>query len=127
YASGASGLAAARLAENMRSFLHQSFLPVVRPDEVPVGFAPYFLYVVLIVAAVVALMALVRRRGLPRPRGSLGRALIGACFSLGLIGFGYLPAFISRVLKSQRGFFGDLFLLIVLVFWLLRLLENGWI
>jgi hypothetical protein len=117
----------ARLAESMRTFLQQSFLPVVRLDNVPVGFAPYFLYVVLIIASVLAIVGLVQRRGLPRLRGSVGRGLIGACFSLGLIGFGYLPAFVSRVVKSQRTFFGDLFLMIVLVFWLLRFLENGWI
>ena len=127
YAHGASEPFTIRLAESMHAFLQQSFLPVVRPDNVPVGFAPYFLYGVLIVASVLALVGRVRRRGLPRRRGSLGRGLVGACFSLGLVGFGYLPAFISRIVKSQRAFVGDLFLVIVLVFWLLHLLENGWI
>ncbi len=123
YAGWSGEPTSTRLAHGVELFLRQSFLPLIRQDNVPVGFAPYFLYVVLLVALVGSL----RRRGPSRPRGSVLRGLVRAAFSLGLVVFGYLPAFIGVVVKSQRGFFGDLFLVIVLVFWLLRLLENGWI
>jgi hypothetical protein len=126
--AGASGEpASARLARSGWVFLRQSFLPAERVDGVPVGFAPYFLYVMLIGVAVLVIVGVVRRRGLPRPHGKLARGLMSACADLGLVVFGYLPAFISVVVKSQRSFFGDLFLVIVAVFWLMDLVNNGWI
>jgi hypothetical protein len=126
--AGASGEpASARLARSAWVFLRQSFLPAERVDGVPVGFAPYFLYVMLIGVAVLVIVGVVRRRGLPRPHGNLARRLVSACFDLGLVVFGYLPAFISVMVKSQRSFVGDLFLVIVAVFWLMDLVSNDWI
>ena len=58
------------------------------------------LYVVLLVASVRSLVGLLRRRGPSRPRGSVLRGLIRAAFGLGLVVFGYLPAFIGVVVKS---------------------------
>src|SRR5262249_46682565 len=127
YALASGEPASARLVRSGWWFLRQSFLPAERVDGVPVGFAPYFLYVVLIGVAVLVIVGVVRRRGLPRPHGKLARGLMSACVDLGLVVFGYLPAFISLAVKSQRGFFGDLFLVIVAVFWLIDLVNNDWI
>jgi len=122
YGASSSEPASVRLATAW-FFLQQSFLPVQRVDGVPVGFAPYFVYVVLIGVSVSALVARMRRRGSPGPSGGL----ISAGLSVALVVFGYVPAFIIVIVKSQRSLFGDLFLVIVVVFWLLRLVESGWI
>jgi hypothetical protein len=127
YAGASGGAASARLARSASLFLRQSFLPADRVDGVPVGFAPYCLYVMLIGVAVLVIVGVVRRRGLRRPHGNLARGLTIASFDLGLVVFGYLPAFVSEVVKSQRSFFGDLFLVIVAVFWLTDLVNNDWI
>ena len=127
YAVGATDPASVRLARGVVFFLQQSFLPVQRPDNVRVGFAPYFLYLVMLAAAALALFTWVRHRDAIRRGGGIVRLMIALPFAAGLVVFGYLPAFITPIVKSQRTLFGDLFLVIVMVFGLLRLMERGWI
>src|SRR5262249_2717358 len=116
-----------RLAHNLTSFLRQSYLPVERPDNVSVGFAPYFLDVVLLAVLPIAAFGWLRWRTAARSARALAQSVISVGLALGLVVFGYFPAFVTFVVKSQRAFFGDLFLVIVLVFTLRRLVEKGWV
>ena len=122
YSAGSAESGSTRLARTVWFFLRQSFWPELRVDGVPVGFAPYFVYGVLLLVGVWCVLF----RAAPSPparRRVLG--LLAGVASLGLVLLGYVPAFISVIVKSQRAFLGDLFLVIVVADWLDRLRRRG--
>jgi hypothetical protein len=122
YAGASAESAMTRLARSSWLFLREALAPADGCDGVRVGFAPYFLLVLVLLAAIVSVVG-ARRRGAPPERSALVRTLLGLG-SLGLVLFGYVPGLISVVVKNQRAFFGDLFLVVVVAGWLQRLLRR---
>jgi hypothetical protein len=95
YAVGSSEDATTRLARSSSVFLREAFAPAESFDGVRVGFAPYFLLAVVLLAAIAAGEGAKVR--LP------ARAL-GPCLRLliGLGAFGYAPKLRHASPKSQR-------------------------
>ena len=103
-------------------FLRQSFVPIYKVDGVAVGFAPYFVYVAVITVAALVLWRKSTGGGVRPTReirsAGLSRRVLGVTVAVGAILFGYLPAFLSERVKSQRAVFGDLFLVILVAVWI---------
>jgi hypothetical protein len=101
-------------------FLRQAFWPAeLRVDPVPIGYAPYLMWVALLLITVAALLGGGRRVLVVRPVGILGGGLV-ALGGFGLVFLGYVPSWVNPVLKSQRALFGDLFLAMVTAYWAWR-------
>ena len=111
-----------KFGERTVLFLRQSFVPIYKVDGVGVGFAPYFVYVAVVTVAALVLWRKSARGGvcptrqIPSPGPC--RRLLGVTVAVGAILFGYLPAFLSQIVKSQRAVFGDLFLAILAAHWI---------
>jgi hypothetical protein len=110
-----------KLGERIVLFVRQSFVPVYQVDGVPVGFAPYLVYVAVFG---VALLVLSRRivpspQTVPRLRRArrLGGALV-TIVAVATVIVGYIPAFLSQPVKSQRAVFGDFFLITLSAHWI---------
>ncbi len=117
-----------KLGERTVLFLRQSFVPVYKVDGVAVGFAPYFVYVAVITVAALVLWrqragGTVRLTRWIRSSGS-SRRLLGVTVAVSAIIFGYLAAFLSKDVKSQRAVFGDLFLVILAAHWISSVRER---
>jgi hypothetical protein len=110
-------------------FTRQAFWPVRQVDGVIVGFAPYFVWLVIVVVSVLAAEHAVNGPPPPREHASRAVGFVGALVvlgvSAGLVLFGYLPAFFDPIVKSQRAVFGDLFLIVVTVYLVSRVLAKG--
>jgi hypothetical protein len=106
-----TGGAAGALEMRVPMFLREAVAPVRITLAPRIGFAPYFLWLSLL--SVVALWLALR----PCRDGSEGEAAtrgqvdwVAVLGWTGLVVFGYLPALFGSNLKSQRCFFGDVFL-----------------
>gem|GEM_PF-6911092 len=110
-------LGESHILSRMVLFLKQSFLPEIKVDNVPFGFAPYFVYAFLFCLISLYLTEANGRRLLGRFQENSARWRQGLALLMtgGLIAFGYLPSFMNPVVKSQRTIFGDIFLIIVVV------------
>ncbi|MGE0451926.1 MAG: hypothetical protein AB7O37_08005 [Vicinamibacteria bacterium] len=92
-------------------------------DGPSAGFGPAILVAIALAAAAgLAWAALTRPR---EARAGAGRALTAGAAACGLVGFGYLPAFLSPWVKSQRAVFGDIFLALVVSLAVARLVAWG--
>jgi len=108
------------LSSRVAAFLRESFVPVNDEGLRTLGFAPYFVW---LGALLVAASAVVAARGSQRnqdaaPRNATagrGAGWLAALAWVGLVAFGYMPALFGNNLKSQRCFFGDLFLAMAVV------------
>jgi hypothetical protein len=111
-------LGSSHLASRLVLFLKQSFWPEIKVDNIPFGFAPYFVYVFIFCLISLYMTEASGRsqikRFLTEKTGHWYQAL-ALMASGGLIAFGYLPAFMNPVVKSQRAVFGDIFLILVVV------------
>jgi hypothetical protein len=105
-------------------FLRQAFWPELRVDPVPFGYAPYLMWLALLLITVAALAGGGRHALAARPVGIVrgGLVVLGA---FGLVFLGYVPSWVNPILKSQRALFGDLFLAIVAAYWAWRATALG--
>jgi hypothetical protein len=117
-----------KLGERIVLFVRQSFVPVYRVDDVPVGFAPYLVYVAVFGVALLVLCRRIVRSPKPVPRLRRARRLGGALvtiFAVATVIAGYIPAFLSQPVKSQRAVFGDFFLITLSAHWIASTRERS--
>lgn len=118
-----------KVLERLWFFTRQSFWPVRQVDDVAVGFAPYGLWLVLLVVGGLAAVRALIGPPVPREHASRAAGLLGALIvfgvSAGLVLFGYVPAFFDPIVKSQRAVFGDFFLVVTTVYVLSRVVAKG--
>jgi hypothetical protein len=105
------------------AFARLSFLPAQNVDGVVVGFGPYFLWLAL--AGVAVLWAVRGRRMGSAADGGWRASALAVAAVAGLVGLGYLPSFLSPIVKSQRSVLGDVFLVIAVVLALMATLRRG--
>jgi hypothetical protein len=118
------------LSIRMADLLRLAFWPDGSEKSPWPGFAPYFAWLTLVLAAVASVFVRRKERShdVP-PNASLVPDLLKPWLSVaawsGLVVFGYLPAMFGTSLKSQRCVFGDLFLAMALAAWIAWLLRRG--
>lgn len=94
------------------------------PEDGPSsGFGPAILVAIALVAAAGLAWATFTRSREARPSPRRVAAVVAAACAL--VGFGYLPAFLSPIVKSQRAVFGDIFLALVVSLAVARLVAWG--
>ena len=110
-------LGESHIVSRMVLFLKQSFIPEITVDNVPFGFAPYFVYVFLFCLISLYMTEASGRNQIGRFKNKLTNyyQYVALMATGGLIAFGYLPSFMNPVVKSQRAIFGDIFLIFVVV------------
>lgn len=100
-------------------FLKQSFIPEIKVDNVPVGFGPYFIYLTVLVSSILIVTGYLREKKLglwiALPYYNRIKIWMYSLASFGLVMFGYLPAFLNPIVKSQRTVLGDIFLVIIII------------
>jgi hypothetical protein len=104
------------LAERVGYFIRQA-LWVTESGQGPIGFAPYFLWLSLLVLATGW-----ARRGVGSGRRLAALAVAAAT---GVLALAYLPAVACYVVKSQRALVGDVFLVVITTTLAGRSLEQG--